>query len=207
MNAPERIGLARKEAKLSLRAAGSAAGISDKWWRDVVEGAPADDDTLAKMALAVGLTPADVTGDPEYPGLPDLVAKLTPAYEASVEMRARIGLLAREAMAELKLDTQGLAEAAGVRPPVASGFRKGQPWPTAPELAKLCRVLHWDAQAVEDLIWSGTKPATITGTSLVTNQAWRAGIEARISDLEQTLAEFLSLSRGPDSAPEGAREP
>lgn len=209
MNATQVIENTRTERGISIRAAASAAAISEKYWRDVAKGAPAPDDTVAKMALAVGLTPTDVTGDPDRPALPDVVADITPAYEASVEMRHRIGLLAKRAMPEHNYVTgRDLARAAGVAIGVARGFLDGDPWPTTPQLEKLCAALGWDYQRVDDLVWSGSDPNAVTAPSLSTKATttwsaterpaqptldleWAETVEDRLERLEQALADYL----------------
>lgn len=57
---------AREQAGLSRREAAKRAGISDSWWKYVVEGrqgstpVPGTPDTVANMALVVGLDPGDL---------------------------------------------------------------------------------------------------------------------------------------------------
>ncbi|MDI3330660.1 MAG: hypothetical protein QJR09_07990 [Micrococcus sp.] len=211
MNAPEIIEQARLDRGLSLRAAATAAAISDSRWRQVAKGEPAPDDTLAKMALAVGLTPTDLTGDPDHPHLPDLIADITPAYEASVNMRHRIGALAQSVMPEHRyLTPRDLSRAAGVAKGVAEGFLDGHPWPTTPELEKLCVALDWDPKRVDGLVWSGRDPNAVTAPSLSTKTTttWAdtpatepaapesgptlQDHEERIARLEQALADYLA---------------
>jgi hypothetical protein len=213
VNTTQSIETTRTDRGISLRAAASAAAISEKRWRDVVKGDPAPDDTLAKMALAVGLTPTDLTDDPDHPTLPDLVADLTPAYEASVNMRHRIGYLARRVLPDHNYVTaRDLSRAAGVAVGVARGFLDGDPWPTTPQLEKLCTALGWDFQRVDDLVWSGTDPNAVTAPSLSSRSAhtpasaapaattsaagtmeplWRDH-EDRITALEQALTDYLA---------------
>ena len=51
---------ARKRRRLSQNAAAAAAGISGTHWRRVVQGEPGTAETVARMAHAVGVTPAEL---------------------------------------------------------------------------------------------------------------------------------------------------
>jgi transcriptional regulator with XRE-family HTH domain len=87
----------RRKRNLSLRRAGDLAGISEARWRQLESGfrstkigwapEPAPDRTLARMAAAVGMTPAELEGA-GYPGAAELLAEYLAERDSQEERYA-----------------------------------------------------------------------------------------------------------------------